>query len=625
MKKALIFLLPILWILWGCSPRQTPSRFSSPPVEVKIFEGQKVEVGGNEFLIGIEKKKFRLSSPVVFYAAKGSKYYSLDLGEITGDRVNLDPGEFILEKDGKLHLFYGKYKTREEVQKEIKKRGEGVPVLLWEKEEKGVKVNLGGEWYQAPRMEIYPEAGLLRVGKGRYRGSLEIRESARGLEVVNRLRVEDFLKGCGMRWKDLGAEASRAMAVVLRTNALVEHSPLDPEKFGYQGVKGERADFSRAVEDTRGLVLRYRGEMEKVPFTLSCGGQTEDGGLPYLRSYRCWKRGRAVITSEIPHFSPGLSVMEALGILRVDEEDAEMPNSQLQEWLWSFSRFVSAPRFYPLEGEGKRAFLQALGKTLMDLKAGETPEPLEYLLDASIIREDDLREEGITQEDAASILYSSLVYLNAVPWKRGEIKIVQSRVTVDGKEIRSPLLFRANKEGLIPASVLLVFDGEKITFLRDASGRITALLGDGFSGAGEEVVWRKRYSLDALKARLNYFFPVGEVQDLVVKDRYPSGRVKSLEVEGESDFYLLNEDEILKFLALPSTWFVLDREYDEDGNIEGFFFIGVGRGKGLGMCLMGARRMARKGKNFRQILGAFYNMEIKGVKIGGEGKKRKRN
>ncbi len=618
MKKLLIF-LPFVWLFWSCSPRQMPS--PSHKVEVKIFEGKKVKIGGSEFLIKIGGKKFRLSFAVSFYASEGKKYYSLDLGEVTGERVDLGAGEFLMEKQGKVHLFHGRYVNKNQALGEIKKLGEGVPVLIWEKEGKGIKVKLGNKWYQAPRIEIFPEIGFLKVEDKTYRGSLELRESAKGMEVVNRLGVEEFLKGCGMRWKNLPAEAAKALAVVLRTNALAQSYPLKADFFGYQGVGGESSDFSKAVEATRGLVLLYKGELKQVPYTLSCGGETEDRGLPYLRKFKCWKRERAALTSEIPHYSPGLSIMEALGILEVEDEDKVLSSGQAQQWLWSFSKFISAPTFYPLEGEGKRAFLKALGRTLMDLKPGETPEPLEYLLDASIISEDDLREEKLTQEDAASFLYSSLSFLKAVPWSRGKVKVIQGKVTVNGQRVKEPLLFRANKQGIIPASVLLVFDGEEITYLKGPSGDISALLGDGFSGAGEEVVWRKRYSLDALKARLNYFFPVGEVQDLTVKERHSSGRVKFLEVEGEREFYILNEEEIIKFLALPSSWFVLDREYDEDGNLEGFFFIGVGKGAGAGLCLMGARRLAMEGEDFRRILSGFYKMEIKGVEVGGKRKR----
>ncbi len=622
MKTKELFLIGVaIFFLDACSPKQKPEPVHW--IETKILEAGKVKISGEKYLLRIGKRKFRLFSPVVFYSRQGRKFYSLDLGEVKGEKIELSANEFVLPKDGVLHLFHGKYSSKEKAQEEIKRLGEGFPVLLWEKQEGGIKVKMGGKWYYGEEVRIYPEAGLLAVDGKRYRGSLILRETAKGIEVVNRVKLEDFLKGCGKSWKNLPSEAAKALAVVLRTRAISSPGVVSAREFGYSGISGEFPQFSEAVKETSGEILVYKQRPVPVPFTLSCGGETDTGGIPYLKRFRCWKREKIVISSEIPHFSPGISIMEALGLLTVEDEDREITPAEAQKWLWSFSRFVSAPKFYPVEEKGKRAFIEALGKTLMEIKPGEETLPLEYLLDASIITEDDLRENSLTQGDAASILYFSLKYLGKPRWKEGKVEIRNGRAFVEGKEIKEPALFRHDKKGLVPASVLLVFEGETVKYLTSPSGEISALLGDGFSGNGEEIVWRKRYSMDSLKERLNYFFPVGEVQDIAVKDRLPSGRVSHLEVEGENDVYLLNEDEIMRFLALPSTWFVIDREYDDDGNIQGFFFIGVGRGKGRGLCLMGARRMALRGINYREILSRYYAMKIKGVESE-KGRKRSR-
>ncbi len=620
MKVKELFLIgSAILLLYSCSPKQKPGPIHR--IEAKILETGKVEIGGEKFLVKIGKKKFRLFSPVVFYSGQGRKFYSLDLGEVKGEKIELSADEFILPKGGVLHLFHGKYSSKEKAQEEIKRLGEGFPVLLWEKQNGGIKVKMGGKWYYGEEVRIYPEAGLLAVDGKRYRGSIILRETAKGIEVVNSVNLEDFLRGCGKSWKNLPPEAAKALAVVLRTRLIASSGVISAREFGYSGISGEIPEFSAAVKETSGEILAYKQKPVPVPFTLSCGGETDTGGLPYLKRFHCWERKKLVISSEIPHFSPGISIVEALGLLNVEDEDREITPAEAQKWLWNFSRFLSAPKFYPVKEKGKRPFLEALGKTLMEIKPGEESLPLEYLLDASVITEDDLRENSLTQGDAASILYFSLKYLGKPQWKKGKLEIRDGRALVEGKEIKEPVLFRPDKKGLVPASVLLVFEGETVKYLESPSGEVSALLGDGFSGNGEEIVWRKRYSMDALKKRLNYFFPVGEIQDMVVKDRLPSGGVSGLEVEGENDVYLLNEDEILKFLALPSTWFILDREYDDDGNIQGFFFIGVGRGKGRGLCLMGAKRMASRGMNYREILSRYYIMEIKGVKSG-KGRKR---
>jgi len=56
---------------------------------------------------------------------------------------------------------------------------------------------------------------------------------------------------------------------------------------------------------------------------------------------------------------------------------------------------------------------------------------------------------------------------------------------------------------------------------------------------------------------------------------------------------------------------VIDREYDEDGNISHFIFTGRGWGHGVGLCQVGAYGMAREGANYKKILKKYY----KGIKI----------
>jgi stage II sporulation protein D len=45
----------------------------------------------------------------------------------------------------------------------------------------------------------------------------------------------------------------------------------------YHGVSGEAASTRRAVEDTDGKVLTYRGKVIEAYFHSTCGGRTEDG------------------------------------------------------------------------------------------------------------------------------------------------------------------------------------------------------------------------------------------------------------------------------------------------------------------------------------------------------------
>lgn len=97
-------------------------------------------------------------------------------------------------------------------------------------------------------------------------------------------------------------EALAAMAVAVRTYAVgAAAKPRDPaydvaggvEDQVFDGMDGVSAVFREAADRTRGLVVRYRGELARTVYHSTCGGRTEDAGsawgkdTPYLRAQFC--------------------------------------------------------------------------------------------------------------------------------------------------------------------------------------------------------------------------------------------------------------------------------------------------------------------------------------------------
>jgi len=97
-------------------------------------------------------------------------------------------------------------------------------------------------------------------------------------------------------------EALAAIAVAVRTYAVgAAAKPRDPaydvagsvEDQVFDGMDGVAAVFREATDRTRGLVVRYRGELARTVYHSTCGGRTEDAGsvwgkdIPYLRSQFC--------------------------------------------------------------------------------------------------------------------------------------------------------------------------------------------------------------------------------------------------------------------------------------------------------------------------------------------------
>ncbi len=135
-----------------------------------------------------------------------------------------------------------------------------------------------------------PKAGAaIEVNRRQYRGSVSIHRTAgkNGLTVVNTLPLEEYLYGIIAReispaWP---AEAVKAQAVAARTYAL--HSLGKHRSDGYDvcattdcqvygGKTAEDARATKAVDETRGLVVTHKGKPIPAYFHGSGGGFTEN-------------------------------------------------------------------------------------------------------------------------------------------------------------------------------------------------------------------------------------------------------------------------------------------------------------------------------------------------------------
>jgi stage II sporulation protein D len=128
--------------------------------------------------------------------------------------------------------------------------------------------------------------------------------SEKGLLVVNEMLIENYLVGLinceiSSQWP---MEAVKAQAVVARTFALFQKQSrkkllyhLESTVYDqvYNGSDIEDSRAARAVEETRGEVVSFGGNIIQAFFHSSCGGHTEASEnvwsvrLPYLRGVEC--------------------------------------------------------------------------------------------------------------------------------------------------------------------------------------------------------------------------------------------------------------------------------------------------------------------------------------------------
>jgi stage II sporulation protein D len=177
---------------------------------------------------------------------------------------------------------------------------------------------------------------IVVAGKGTYRGSLEVRGSSSGLDAINVLDIEDYVRGVVARESPSSwpIEALKAQAVAARSYVLSSsgHGTFDvfddTRSQAYGGVGAETAKTDQAVSATHLQVVLYRGKVAQTFFFSTSGGHTENNefsslgfgqpAIPYLRgvddpyeaeagsSYERWKR----------KYSPGRmsSALRGLGL-----------------------------------------------------------------------------------------------------------------------------------------------------------------------------------------------------------------------------------------------------------------------------------------------------------------------
>ncbi|MBR3942524.1 MAG: SpoIID/LytB domain-containing protein [Clostridia bacterium] len=152
------------------------------------------------------------------------------------------------------------------------------------------------------KMTVMPSAGLLKLNQKTYRGNIELVPSGNKMTVVNHLNTEEYL--CGVVPLEMSTgwpiEALKAQAVCARTFVASNMNKYADKGFDvcnttmsqvYGGAGVEKADTTRAVQETAGQVIEYNGELiEALYFSTSVNHKTFNsehvwgGKVPYLVS-----------------------------------------------------------------------------------------------------------------------------------------------------------------------------------------------------------------------------------------------------------------------------------------------------------------------------------------------------
>jgi len=440
----------------------------------------------------------------------------------------------------------------------------------------------------------------------------------------------------------------------------------------YDGMSIEHPLSSRAVDETRGQVAVYGGKLINALYSSTCGGVTENaeavfGGppVPYLKSTECvWenekafslKAGAAVpaVFESGKNISPELAELEALDVLDLAAEPASwygaaaMPGEAA---VWARKAAAAAGRIAgKVEPQPGALTPLALGRLLVrafgweervgnlvgkseaehvtkNWKGLRPPDrPLAaFLLTSGILTPDpDPSADGpLTRARAALIIRRALVF-SRDPYRSGNFESLAGGAIVvseDGETktlaLRKPwYLFRRIDGETAPAASAELTGGEVLRWI--GSGGVVRLLEvqaapptNILDRSSQYHSWQVRVSLEDLEVRLNQFYPIGKLIDLVPKKRGVSKRLLDLLIVGQEGQVRATGMKIRQVLNVRDTLFVIETERDAEGKISHFVFTGKGWGHGVGLCQVGAFRMAQKGATCDQILKKYY----RGIKL----------
>ncbi len=168
----------------------------------------------------------------------------------------------------------------------------------------GLRVTVGsgaGRTVAAEQVRLVPtgdpaQSRTAAVSGGEYRGTLTVERGTDGVRLVNEVPLEQYLRAVvpaeiGRFRDDKLTAAAAAQAVAARSYALVRLASGGDLSAGvadqvYRGAGLETPITDRAVELTRGQVIRSNGQILAGFFHAVCGGQTEavqavwSGGRP---------------------------------------------------------------------------------------------------------------------------------------------------------------------------------------------------------------------------------------------------------------------------------------------------------------------------------------------------------
>ncbi len=148
-----------------------------------------------------------------------------------------------------------------------------------------------------------------------FRGDVElIKKENLSLLAVNYIELEDYIKGvlyheASHYWPQ---EVLKAQAIACRTYAVYQIQENSRKSYDvtsdiysqvYGGRTSERYRTNRVVDETKGLMLKFKGEVFPAYYHATCAGHTEDASLLWNTNLAPLKGVTCSFCKDSPHFN----------------------------------------------------------------------------------------------------------------------------------------------------------------------------------------------------------------------------------------------------------------------------------------------------------------------------------
>ncbi len=445
-----------------------------------------------------------------------------------------------------------------------------------------------------------------------------------------------------------------------------------PNSQFYKGMNAEHPLSSQAVSETRGEVATYKGKLIDALYTSTCGGMTENveeifrgPALPYLRGIECVneKQKEWLIRSDhspLPiyiegnNITPEIVYLVSLGVIPPKIEPLyyreEVSFEEAVGWIRQARKvlgkkgetFTSEPNVldsgtlaqlivdgFDWQQKVQNLMLKSEAEFIlknMNVSDGEARDSMAYLVQTGIFPDAGQQSppgRPLRRGELAHFLWKALQTYEGLVHQGNFKEFDEKRIVLENEEgdVRLALtpdayLIRNYDGENTFTSQLYLLGGEQVRWIeREGACRLIQVFYPPHSNLLDRDSayhsWQVRKSKGELEKRVNQFYPIGDLLDIEPIKRGGSKRVVELLIKGSKTQAHVKGLRIRRVLGLRETLFVIEREYDEAGQVSHFVFTGRGWGHGVGLCQVGAFGMARAGADYKEILKKYY----KGIKI----------